>query len=273
MDRRLGGARGAGAPRNGSRGRLREARRRRRPRRAVPLPAHLRPRAGAAVRDAARSGALPAAAALAAFELDVLGPRPAAAALLPAGEGRTWSPGCPPAGDRAAHARARRPPRRRAHRPDVEPGARRAGARRSGRPPFSLLPELALAAVARGPRRLRAPARRAARRWRPRSTLEVTRGRDRARRERQRDRRRGRARAGRALRGRAAARTPRSSPCFPGCEESGMGGMAAGCGAEGRPARPRLHVRPRPRHARRRGADGRRRPRGRCGRSATGADD
>ena len=97
--------------------------------RAVPLPGHLRVRAGRPLRRWALLAALGrrrllAAATLASFELEYSG-RAQWLRRLPAGaaRARTSSARLPARGAGRADGRAGRPPRRRAHRPDVGPAA------------------------------------------------------------------------------------------------------------------------------------------------------
>jgi hypothetical protein len=110
---------------------------------------------------AAALGRLPAAAALAGFELDYSGRAQPLRRLLPAGDGANAvgripaAPGSEPtrtlvlvAHHDAAHTGLMWHPR-----------LAESGGRQEGRLPFSLLPELAMAAMAFGPRRLRLPAR------------------------------------------------------------------------------------------------------------------
>jgi hypothetical protein len=105
-------------------------------------------------------GRLPAALALAGFELDYSGRAQPLRRLLPAGEGANV----------VGRVAAARPSARRtlvlvAHHDAAhtgwmwDPRLAEGGARRGGRPPFALLPELAMAVLALGPRRLRWPAR------------------------------------------------------------------------------------------------------------------
>jgi hypothetical protein len=104
-------------------------------------------------------GRLPAAAALAGFELDYSGRAQPLRRLLPAGEGANVVARIPAHGTRkrtlvlVAHHDA-------AHTGLMwHPALAEAGGSERGRPSFALLPELAMAAMAVGPRRLRTPAR------------------------------------------------------------------------------------------------------------------
>jgi hypothetical protein len=108
---------------------------------------------------AAGLGRLPAALALAGFELDYSGRAQPLRRLLPAGEGANVVGRVAASGPRlrtlvlVAHHDA-------AHTGWMwAPRLAEGGARRDGRLPFALLPELALGALAVGPRRLRWPAR------------------------------------------------------------------------------------------------------------------
>lgn len=108
---------------------------------------------------AAALGRLPAAAALAAFELDYSGRAQPLRRLLPAGEGANVVGRLPAAGKRrgtlvlVAHHDA-------AHTGLMwHPALVASGASERGRQSFALLPELAMAAMAFAPRRLRKPAR------------------------------------------------------------------------------------------------------------------
>lgn len=173
---------------------------------------------------AALAGRLPAALALLSFQLELSGRAQWVRRVLPGEEGRNAEARVPARGLRrrtlviVAHHDA-------AH-TGVMWDPRLAGAAtRRGRPPFSLLPELAMAALAAGPRRLRPPARlvlalAAA------LSLEVTRG----------DTVPGASdNATGVAAALALAERLREAPLertetlivLPGCEESGMGGMAA----------------------------------------------
>jgi hypothetical protein len=117
---------------------------------------------------AAALGRLPAAAALAGFELDYSGRAQPLRRLLPASEGANVV-GRIPATIRPESARRGSTGKRTlvlvAHHDAAHtglmwhPALAGAGGSESGRPSFALLPELAMAALAVGPRRLRAPAR------------------------------------------------------------------------------------------------------------------
>ena len=145
------------------------------------------------------------------------------------------------------------------------------GAGRNGRPPFSLLPELAMAALAAGPRRLRAPAR-ALLALAGALSLDVTRG---ATVPGASDNATGVAAVIELVRrlARRAARGDRGDRRDPGCRGIGDGRDGGVDASRGARARPALDARARARHARRRRADGRRPPRGRCGRSGIRAED
>jgi len=108
---------------------------------------------------AAALGRLPAVAALAGFELDYSGRARPLRRLLPTGEGANVVGRIPSRGPRArtlvlvAHHDA-------AHTGLMwHPALAGAGGSESGRPSFAVLPELAMAAIAFGPRALRRPAR------------------------------------------------------------------------------------------------------------------
>ncbi|NLT07451.1 MAG: M28 family peptidase [Solirubrobacterales bacterium] len=182
---------------------------------------------------AAALGRLPAAAALAGFELDYSGRAQPLRRLLPAGEGANVIARIPadPSAQRrrkvvivahhdAAHTGLMWHPRL------AEPGARP-----DGRPPFSLLPELAMAAIAVGPRRLRWPAR-AVLALATALSLQVARG---ATVPGASDNATGVAAAIALVERLAADRPPGLEVVclLPGSEESGMGGMAAWIAAEG----------------------------------------
>ena len=159
---------------------------------------------------AATLGRLPAAAALASFELDYSGRAQPLRRLLPAGEGANVVARLPARDERRSHARARGPPRRGPHGPDVEPapGAGRGPAR--GSRPFSLLPELAMAAD-RPPARaaLRGAGARSSSPGSPHCRLEVARGATVPGASDNATGRGRRARARRAARRRSAASAPR----------------------------------------------------------------
>jgi hypothetical protein len=179
---------------------------------------------------AATLGRAPAAAALAAFELDFSGRAQPLRRLLPAGEGANVVARVPAAGARrrtlvlVAHHDA-------AHTGLMWHPALAGGARRDGRPPFSLLPELAMAAIAAGPRRLRAPAR-AVLALATALSLDVARG---ATVPGASDNATGVAALLELVRRFAAAPLAETEviAVVPGCEEAGMGGMAAWMRAEG----------------------------------------
>jgi acetylornithine deacetylase/succinyl-diaminopimelate desuccinylase-like protein len=185
---------------------------------------------------AAMLGRLPAAAALALFELDFSGRAQPLRRVLPAGEGANVIARVPAAGE------ARRTLVLVAHHDAAHTGlmwhpALAGGATRHGRPPFSLLPELAMAAIAAGPRRLRAPAR-ALLGLAGALSLEVARG---ATVPGASDNATGVAAVIELVR-RVAAEPLADTEVIavvPGCEEAGMGGMAAWMRAEGRALDPR----------------------------------
>ncbi len=108
---------------------------------------------------AAALGRLPAAAALVGFELDYSGRAQPLRRLLPAGEGANV------VGRISSHGTRERTLVLVAHHDAAHtglmwnPALTGAGASEHGRPSFALLPELAMAALAVGPRRLRTPAR------------------------------------------------------------------------------------------------------------------
>ncbi len=173
---------------------------------------------------AAAAGRLPAALALLSFQLELSGRAQWLRRLLPTEEGRNALARVPAGGDRertlviVAHHDA-------AHTGLMWDPRLAGGATSRGRPPFSLLPELAMAGLAVGPRRLRRPARlvltvSAA------LSLEVARG-DTV--PGASDNATGVAAAlalAERLRGAPLERTD-TLIVLPGCEESGMGGMAA----------------------------------------------
>lgn len=182
---------------------------------------------------AATLGRLPAALALAGFELDYSGRAQPLRRLLPKGEGANVVARIPaaPAAEAprtlvlvahhdAAHTGLMWDPRL------AEPGGRR-----DGRPPFSLLPELALAALAVGPRRLRWPAR-AVLALATALALQVARG---ATVPGASDNATGVAAVLALVERLAADPLPGVEVVvlLPGAEESGMGGMAAWMEAEG----------------------------------------
>ena len=107
---------------------------------------------------AALAGRAAAAAALLSFELELSGRSQWLRRVLPTGEGANVVGRLPARGERrrtlvlVAHHDA-------AHTGLMWNPRLATGAVRDGRPPFSLLPEVAMAAVAFGPRRVRAPAR------------------------------------------------------------------------------------------------------------------
>ncbi len=184
---------------------------------------------------AATLGRLPAALALAAFELDFSGRAQPLRRLLPASEGANVVARVP------AAVAAKRTVVLVAHHDAAHTGLMwhplfAGGAREGGRPPFSLLPELAMAALAAGPRRLRTPAR-ALLALATALTLEVTRG---ATVPGASDNATGVAAVIELVERFAADPLPDTAlvAVVPGCEESGMGGMAAWMRAEGRALRP-----------------------------------
>ena len=172
------------------------------------------------------------------FELEFSGRAQPLRRLLPAGEGANVVARVPAARSGAADARARGPPRRRPHRPDVASARWPAG--RGERRPAAVL---AAARAGDGGAR-RGPARGCAcppgrcSRLAAALSLEVTRG---ATVPGASDNATGVAAVlalVRPARRRPAARHRGRSPCCPGCEESGMGGMAAWLRAEGTPLDP-----------------------------------
>lgn len=177
---------------------------------------------------AATLGRLPAAAALAAFELDYSGRAQPLRRLLPAGEGANVCGRVPARGEHlrtlvlVAHHDA-------AHTGLMwHPRLAGAGASARGRLPFSLLPELAMAALAVAPARLRGPrlAARAVLALAATLALEVTRG---ATVPGASDNATGVAAVLALCERFAADPLPGTEvvALFPGCEESGMGGAAA----------------------------------------------
>jgi acetylornithine deacetylase/succinyl-diaminopimelate desuccinylase-like protein len=173
---------------------------------------------------AAAAGRLAAALALLSFELDYSGRSQSVRRLFPAGEGANVVARVPGRGD------VRRTLVLVAHHDAAHTGLmwhpRLAGAgSRDGHTSFALLPELAMAAVALGPRRLRAPAR-AVLAVAAALSLEVTRG---ATVPGASDNATGVAAVIELVRHFAADPLHRTDviAVLPGAEESGMGGMAA----------------------------------------------
>jgi hypothetical protein len=198
---------------------------------------------------AAMAGRLPAALALAGFELDYSGRAQPLRRLLPKGEGATVVgriPAAPPEGGQSAatirpqsaHVGGRRRTLVLVAHHDAahtglmwHPRLAEPGGRRDGRPPFSLLPELAMAALAVGPRRLRRPAR-AVLALATALSLQVARG---ATVPGASDNATGVAAVLALVERIAADPLPGVEviAVLPGAEESGMGGMAAWMAAEG----------------------------------------
>ena len=186
-----------------------------------------------------------AAATLASFELDYSGRAQWSRALLPAGDGANAVGRLPARGPRTRTRRARGPSRRRAHRPHVGPPLPRGRGRRGrAERPSRVAGPASRAGPARGrggraahaPRGRRAPGRRSGAHGRSGPEPHGSRG------QRQRQRRgRGPARGGRLARERPPGLEVIVLVC--GCEESGMGGMAAWMQRGGRAARLRHHAR------------------------------
>ena len=201
---------------------------------------------------AATTGRLPAIAALAALELDVSGRAQPLRRVLPAGEGANVLAAVPP------RETAERTVVLVAHHDAAQTGLlwrwpfADSGAGPRGRPPMTLPAEVAMVAMAVGPRWLRLPAR-AVLALGTALSLDVYRG---ATVPGASDNATGVA-AVIELARRLAADPPARGSRGPrvvltGCEEAGMGGMAAWMREHGRRLDPETHARPVPGHARRR---------------------
>jgi len=173
---------------------------------------------------AAATGRLAAALALLSFELDYSGRSQVTRRLFPAGEGANVVGRLPAGGERrrtivlVAHHDA-------AHTGLMWNPRMAVGGSREGHPSFALLPELAMAAMALGPRRLKGPAR-AVLAVAASLSLEVTRG---ATVPGASDNATGVAAVIELVRRFAAGPLAHTEvvAVLPGAEESGMGGMAA----------------------------------------------
>jgi len=173
---------------------------------------------------AAATGRLAAALALLSFELDYSGRSQLTRRLFPAGDGANVVARMPADGERrrtivlVAHHDA-------AHTGLMWDPRLAGGGSREGHPSFALLPELAMAAMALGPRRARLPAR-AVLAFAAALSLEVTRG---ATVPGASDNATGVAAVIELMRRFAAEPLPHTEvvAVLPGAEEAGMGGMAA----------------------------------------------